>query len=56
MIVCLFVCLCIDTESHYVDQDGLEVRDPPFSALQTLRSKACAMPGSAGLLDTTVKL
>jgi hypothetical protein len=33
-------------ESHFVDQAGLEFRNPPTSASQVLRLKACAtMPG-----------
>jgi hypothetical protein len=36
--------------THFVDQAGLELRNPPASASQVLGLKACATkPGSAGV-------
>jgi hypothetical protein len=40
--------------THFVDQAGLELRNPPASASQVLGLKACAtMPGSKMLLLST---
>jgi hypothetical protein len=37
--------------THFVDQAGLELRNPPASASRVLGLKACAtMPGDFGLL------
>ena len=57
LFVCLFVCfrdrvsLCSSgcPGTHFVDQAGLELRNPPASAFQVLGLKACTtMPGSKG--------
>jgi hypothetical protein len=38
--------------THFVDQAGLELRNPPASASQVLGLKACAtMPGSESVFD-----
>jgi hypothetical protein len=53
LFVCLFVCLFVFrdrvslyspgcTETHFVDQAGLELRNPPASASRVLGLKACA--------------
>jgi hypothetical protein len=53
LFVCLFVCLFWFFETgflyspgcpgtHFVDQAGLELRDPPASASRVLGLKACA--------------
>jgi hypothetical protein len=53
LFVCLFVCLFVFPDrislcstgcpgTHSVDQAGLELRNPPASASQVLRLKACA--------------
>jgi hypothetical protein len=64
-LLCLFVCLFFvlffrDRVSlyspgypgtHFVEQAGLELRNPPASASQMLGLKACAnTPGSHGFL------
>ena len=50
----LFVCLFIETgshckdlaETHYVDQDGFKLRDPPLSASASVGLKECIIiPG-----------
>jgi hypothetical protein len=51
-IVCLFACLFFETGvslyspgcpgTHFVDQAGLKLRNPPASAPQVLGLKACA--------------
>jgi hypothetical protein len=57
--VCLFVFLVFQDRvslyspgcpgTHFVDQAGLELRDPPASASRVLGLKACTtMPGSHG--------
>jgi hypothetical protein len=61
IIVCLFVLVFQDRVSlcspgcpgtHFVDQAGLELRNPPASASQVLGLKACAtMPGLASALS-----
>jgi hypothetical protein len=59
--VCLFVCLFFDRVSlytpgcpgtHFINQAGLELRNPPASAFQVLGLKACATTAwrSEGLL------
>jgi hypothetical protein len=57
VFVCLFVYLLVFQDrislcspgcpgTHFVDQAGLELRNPPASASQVLGLKACAtMPG-----------
>jgi hypothetical protein len=52
--VCLFVCFCFVFQdrvflyssgcpgTHFVDQAGLELRNPPASASRVLGLKACA--------------
>jgi hypothetical protein len=57
LFVCLFVCLFRDRVSlyspgcpgtHFVDQAGLELRNPPASASWVLGLKVCAtMPSPA---------
>jgi hypothetical protein len=52
LFVCLFVCLFFQDRvslyspgcagTHFVDQAGLELRNPPASASQVLGLKACA--------------
>ena len=65
VFVCLFVCLFQDRVSmcspgcpgtHFVDQTGLELRDPPASASQVLGSKACTTTAQLcmGVLPTCV--
>jgi hypothetical protein len=61
--VCLFVCLFFPPErvslyrpgcpgTHFVDQAGLELRNPPAPASGVLGLKACAtMPGSRLVLS-----
>jgi hypothetical protein len=45
--LCSFGCL----GTHFVDQAGLELRNPPASASRVLRLKACAtMPGAIVIL------
>jgi hypothetical protein len=52
-VFCLFVCLFVFRDgvslyipgcpgTHFVDQAGLELRNPPASASQVLGLKACA--------------
>jgi hypothetical protein len=59
LLVCLFlvfrdrVSLCRPgcPGTHFVDQAGLELKNPPASASQVLGLKACAtMPGMSPLL------
>jgi hypothetical protein len=62
-VFCLFVCgffffktgfLCRPgcPGTHFVDQAGLELRNPPASASQVLGLKACTtMPGALGVLN-----
>jgi hypothetical protein len=38
--LCVFLLECSST--HFVDQAGLELRDPPASASRVLGLKACA--------------
>jgi hypothetical protein len=38
----VFLCSPGCPGTHFVDQAGLELRNPPASASQTLGSKACA--------------
>jgi hypothetical protein len=41
--------------THFVDQAGLELRNPPASASQVLGLKACAtMPGSGNSYETPI--
>jgi hypothetical protein len=53
LFVCLFVCLFVFRDrvslcspgcpgTHFVDQAGLELRNPPASASRVLGLKACA--------------
>jgi hypothetical protein len=52
------VSLCIPScpGTHFVDQDGLELRNLPASASQVLGSKACTTtPGSFFFLETFSK-
>jgi hypothetical protein len=53
LFVCLFVCLLVFQDrvslyspgcpgTHFVDQAGLELRNPPASASRELGLKACA--------------
>jgi hypothetical protein len=63
LFVCLFVCLFVFQDrvslyslgcpgTHFVDQAGLELRDPPASASQVLGLKACATtPGKDSFLQ-----
>jgi hypothetical protein len=60
LFVCLFCCLLFVFQdrvslyssgcpgTHFVDQAGLKLRNPPASASQVLGLKVCATPSSSG--------